>query len=90
MVNTAWLSEQDLHTVGFDFPQDFAIREIPERHPRVEEMPAHNQILRKGIYQIEYLCNLHRIDARKFTLIALPLKLAGSEGAPARVIAVLD
>ena len=53
-------------------------------------MPAHNLILRKGIYQIEYLCNLHRIDAKRVTLIALPLKLAGSEGAPARVIALLD
>ena len=85
-----WLSEQHLHTVGFDFPQDYAIREIPERHPRVEEMPAHNLILRKGIYQIEYLCNLHRIDTERFTLIALPLRLAGCEGAPARVIALLD
>jgi arylformamidase len=86
----AWLSEQQLNAVGFDFPQDYAIREIPERHPRVEEMPAHNLILRKGIYQIEYLCNLHQINAKRFTLIALPLRLAGCEGAPARVIALLD
>jgi arylformamidase len=86
----AWLSEQHLHVVGFDFPQDYAIREIPERHPRVEEMPAHNLILRKGIYQIEYLCNVHRINAKRVTLIALPLKLVGCEGAPARVIALLD
>ena len=85
-----WLSEQHIHVVGFDFPQDYAIREIPERHPRAEEMPAHNLILRKGIYQIEYLCNLHRVNAKRVTLIALPLKLAGSEGAPARVIALLD
>ena len=86
----AWLSEQHLTVVGFDFPQDYAIREIPGRHPRVEEMPAHNLILRKGTYQIEYLCNLHRINAERFTLIALPIKLAGCEGAPARVIALLD
>ena len=86
----AWLSEQHLHAVGFDFPQDYAIREIPQRHPRAEEMPAHNLILRKGICQIEYLCNLHRIHAQRFTLIALPLRLAGCEGSPARVIALLD
>jgi len=86
----AWLSEQQLNAVGFDFPQDYAIREIPARHPRVEEMPAHNLILRKGICQIEYLCNLHQINAKRFTLIALPLRLAGCEGAPARVIALLD
>jgi kynurenine formamidase len=85
-----WLSDKDLHAVGFDFPQDYVIREIPGRHPSVQEMPAHDLILRRGIYQIEYLCNLHQIKARRVTLMALPLKLAGCEGAPARVIALLD
>ena len=85
----AWLSDQELHAVGFDFPQDFVTREIPGRHPAVEEMPAHDLILRKGVYQIEYLCNVHQINANRVTLIALPLKLAGCEGAPARVIALL-
>jgi kynurenine formamidase len=86
----AWLSDQDLNAVGFDFPQDYVTREIPGRHPHVQEMPAHDLILRKGIYQIEYLCNVHQINAKRVTLIALPLKLAGCEGAPARVIALLD
>jgi kynurenine formamidase len=53
-------------------------------------MPAHDLILRKGIYQIEYLCNVHQINSKRITLIALPLKLADCEGAPARVIALLD
>jgi kynurenine formamidase len=86
----AWLSDKDLNAVGFDFPQDYVTREIPGRHPSVQEMPAHDLILRKGIYQIEYLCNVHQINAKRVTLIALPLKLAGCEGAPARVIALLD
>jgi kynurenine formamidase len=86
----AWLSDQDFHAVGFDFPQDYVTREIPGRHPSVQEMPAHDLILRKGIYQIEYLCNVHQINAKRVTLIALPLKLADCEGAPARVIALLD
>jgi arylformamidase len=86
----AWLSDKDLKAVGFDFPQDYVTREIPGRHPSVQEMPAHDLILRKGIYQIEYLCNVHRINAKRVTLIALPLKLTGCEGAPARVIALLD
>ena len=86
----AWLADQALHAVGFDFPQDYVIREIPNRHPSVEEMPAHDLILRKGIYQIEYLCNVHQIESSKVTLIALPLKLVDCEGAPARVIALLD
>ena len=86
----AWLAQQNLNAVGFDFPQDYVTREIPGRHPHVQEMPAHDLILRKGIYQIEYLCNVHQINTKRVTLIALPLKLAGCEGAPARVIALLD
>jgi kynurenine formamidase len=84
----AWLSEQPIKAVGFDFPQDYVIREIPERHPSAAEMPSHDLILRKGILLIEYLCNLHRIQAKRVELYALPLKVAGAEGACARVVAV--
>jgi len=83
-----WLASQKVKAVGFDFPQDYAIREIPSRHPDVTEMPTHNLILRKGIYLLEYLCNIHLIRSKRTTLFALPLKLAGGEGAPARVVAV--
>ena len=83
-----WLSRQKIKAVGFDFPQDYAIREIPDRHPPAVEMPSHNLILRKGIYMIEYLCNVHKITADRVVLFALPLKLAGCEGAPARVVAM--
>lgn len=84
----AWLAKQNIKAVGFDFPQDFAIREIPQRHPSIEEMPTHNLILRKGIYLIEYLCNLSTLHADRVQVFALPLKIEGSEGACARVIAV--
>jgi arylformamidase len=75
--------------VGFDFPQDFSIRDIPERHPPLEELTTHHLILRKGIYLIEYLCNLHQVHADRIQVYALPLKVLGAEGAPARVIAVV-
>lgn len=84
----AWLAEQPVKAVGFDFPQDYSIREIPQRHPEVSEMPTHHRVLRKGIYMIEYLCNLHLVEQERVTLYALPLKVLGSEGACARVIAV--
>ncbi len=86
----AWLAEQPVKAVGFDFPQDYAIREIPERHPRVQELPTHDLVLRKGIYMIEYLCNLDRVKQERVTVYALPLKVLGSEGACARVVAVTD
>jgi arylformamidase len=83
-----WLSNLPIKAVGFDFPQDYVIREIPARHPSAAEMPTHDLILRKGILLIEYLCNLHRITSSRITVYALPLKLAGGEGACARVVAV--
>ncbi len=83
-----WLSKLPIKAVGFDFPQDYVIREIPDRHPTTEEMPTHDLILRRGILLIEYLCNLHRIKADRVDIYALPIKIAGGEGACARVVAV--
>lgn len=84
-----WLAEQNIKAIGFDFPQDKVIREIPQRHPPVAEMPTHDLILRNGIYLIEYLCNLNNLQENRTQLFALPLKIKGAEGACARVIAVL-
>jgi kynurenine formamidase len=84
----AWLAEQPVKAVGYDFPQDYAIREIPDRHPQVHELLTHHLVLRKGIYMIEYLCNLHLVEQERVIIYALPLKVLGSEGACARVVAV--
>lgn len=84
-----WLVGHKIKAVGFDFPQDYHIRDIPARHPRVEELTTHSIILCRGIYLIEYLCNLHQIKVDRAEIFALPLKIAGAEGAPARVIAVV-
>lgn len=83
-----WLAQQEIRAVGFDFPQDYFIREIPSRHPDVTELPTHDLILRKGIYLIEYLCNLHLIRSNRTNIFALPLKLEDAEAAPARVVAI--
>ena len=86
----AWLATLPVKAVGFDFPQDYVIREIPARHPAAQEMPTHDLILRKGILLIEYLCNLNRIHGERALVYALPLKLHGGEGACARVVAIAD
>jgi arylformamidase len=83
-----YLSGLSIKAVGFDFPQDFVIRQIPARHPPAAEMPTHDILLRRGILLIEYLCNLHRIRGARVDLYALPLKVSGAEGACARVVAV--
>jgi kynurenine formamidase len=49
----------------------------------------HKRWLKAGIPMVQLLTNLDRIGAR-FSLIALPLRLAGMDGAPARVVGVED
>jgi len=39
---------------------------------------------------VEGLCNLEQIKKPKVKVIALPLKIEGGDGAPARVIAIED
>lgn len=86
----AWLAQQPVKAVGFDFPQDYVIREIPQRHPPPEEMPTHHHILGKGVYLIEYLCNLGQVNRKRINFFAAPLKMRDAEGAPVRAFAVLD
>jgi kynurenine formamidase len=47
----------------------------------------HKRWLKAGIPMVQLLTNLDQIGGR-FTLIALPLRLAGMDGAPARVVGV--
>jgi kynurenine formamidase len=49
----------------------------------------HKRWLKAGIPMIQLLTHLDRIAAR-FTLTALPLKLTGMDGSPARVIGIED
>jgi arylformamidase len=59
---------------------------------RMELSPAerganHKRWLKAGIPMVQLLTNLDRIGPR-FSLIALPLRLTGMDGAPARVVGV--
>jgi kynurenine formamidase len=83
-----WLSEQDIKAVGFDFPQDYGIRSVPIAPP--EAQATHQWVLKKGIYLVEYLCNLHQLNVDRVAFYALPLKIAGAEGGPVRAFAVID
>jgi arylformamidase len=48
---------------------------------------THQTLLRAGVVAIEGL-DLRAIEPGSYTLVCLPLKLAGSDGAPARVILI--
>ena len=83
-----WLVSRRVKAAGYDFPQDYVIRQMLGGTPSVQAFRIHNILLPRGILNIEYLINLHQIRAKTVQLFALPLKLVGVEGAPARVIAL--
>lgn len=86
----AWLAERRPRAVGFDFPQDYVIRELVSRQPALAEFPTHELLLARGVILIEYLVNLSAIPDPTTLFIAAPLKLPGSDGGPTRAIAILD
>jgi kynurenine formamidase len=50
---------------------------------------VHHLTMAAGLYHLENLANLDQLPATGATLIALPLKLRGGSGSPARVIALV-
>ena len=52
--------------------------------------PCHTVCSERGITHIENLCNLDKIIGRRFTFIALPLKIRAGTGSPIRAVAILD
>jgi arylformamidase len=50
----------------------------------------HHALLAKGIPLIQFVTNLAEIGRGRFTLVALPLKMKGVDGSPARVIALVE
>jgi kynurenine formamidase len=50
---------------------------------------VHQVLLGAGVYALENLAVLDALPPRGATLYALPMKIGGGSGAPARVLAVL-
>ena len=65
--------------LGLDFAVDDA-----------EPWPNHTILLGVGVLLIENLMRLPKLPRDGFDVIAFPLRLAGENGAPARVVAELD
>ena len=88
-----WLCARGVKAVGYDYPPDYPIRHLVTGSPaRVlpEEWVTHHVFFPAGIGVIEYLTNLDRLGRDRVHFVALPLKLEGGDGAPARAIAILD
>jgi arylformamidase len=80
-----WLVERGVKAVVYDFSEEYVVRQPGFRG---EDCAVHHRILGEEIYNIEYVHNLTRITAPRLTILALPLKLVGLDGAPARVVAI--
>ena len=72
----ARLVELGVNVVGVDY-----LSVAPYNDP----VPTHKILLEAGVLIIEGL-DLSRVSAGKYKLYCLPLKIAGSDGAPARVL----
>lgn len=79
-----WLADEGLQLLGMDTPMP----DNPEPKPGSADSPIHKILLSERIVLLEYLCNLDQLASRAITLIALPLKVVGSDGAPTRCVAV--
>lgn len=76
-----WLGEQGARMIGTDAPSvDEAVS---------KELPAHHVFLRHNVIIMENLC-LRDVPDGDYTLIALPLKIADCDAAPARVVLISD
>jgi len=74
-----WLVEVGVAALAMDFSVD-------GHYP----YPCHQILLAAKIPLIENLINLDQIPTREFMLIALPLKVDGGDGGPARVLAMIE
>ena len=77
----AWMVERGIQLVGIDY---LSIQLFSDTEPQ-----THRTLLEAGIVIVEGL-NLQNVSPGCYQLICLPLKLAGSEGAPARAVLIQE
>jgi arylformamidase len=75
-----WLTDRGIETIGVDY---LSVA------PFGNSVPTHKILLEAGVVIIEGL-NLADVDPGWYSLYCLPLKLVGSDGAPARAVLLLD
>ena len=79
-----WLVAHGAKLVGIDASSpDMAPHYRPAGYP----MPVHNTLLSHGVLIAEHMTNLTPLAGRRVEVMFLALNIAGSDGAPARVVA---
>lgn len=88
-----WLVEKKVKGLVYDCFADPPFLEKCEKggyHINYQGSPNHERLLKAGIPLFTFCRNLRAIGKPRVTIVALPLKLKGTDGAPARVIAIED
>jgi len=52
--------------------------------------PCHSTCGERGVTHMENLCNLGKLIGKRFTFVALPLKIRNGTGSPIRPVAILE
>jgi kynurenine formamidase len=77
-----WLADtRKIHAFGLDTAS--------LDHGPSKDFATHVALFRRGIPGFENVANLERLPAKGFTVIALPMKIAGGSGGPLRIVAVV-
>ena len=85
-----WVNRQKLKGIGIDAPS-FDPVTVGELAHAGDELHNHRTILKTNhTVLLENLCNLEKAGKKLFTLYALPLNTSNADGAPARIIALVD
>src|SRR5215475_14164020 len=84
------MASKGVPAVGMDlFPERPLWRGVTPGPGEVWQV-NHLALMNKGIPLIQFVTNLSQIGPGKFVVVALPLKMKGADGAPARVIALVE
>ncbi len=75
------LGERKVDAIGLDTPS--------LDHGPSKDFAAHRAFAAANVYGLENVANLDRLPPTGATVIALPMKIAGGTGGPARIIAIL-
>lgn len=76
-----WLVDRGMKLVGIDYLSIDAFGS--------KDFPSHNALLKAGVIIVEGL-DLRNVPSGEYTLVCLPLRLAGGDGAPARAVLMDD
>ncbi len=79
-----WLVKKGLKLLGMDTPSPDAPK---NNRGSKKDSPNHRYFLKRNVVLLEYLCNLNKLKGPGIFIMALPLKIKGADGSPARVIA---